>query len=282
MCSTVPQISLRDTTLREGAQIPGSCVATADRQRFVALLDELGVPEIEIGLPDGVDACGGLARFIHERGLRIKPTGLVPCYGTRWRQQVDLAADCGLRIDVLVPVSDHLLRQADHYQLTPEQVAPRLTEVIAYAHHHGVPAGAALEEVVMALERLCARPTGVNTRRLRELSAFVEQMTGIRNSRLKPIVGRYCFAHVPVMHIRCIAGGNPEAFEPFDPQRVGADRTYGFCLPVDYTAALEPFLRKCAVHLSPPQTAALLEKLRHEPDQTEEQILGCIHDIASH
>ena len=369
------QIILRDTTLREGVQIPGSRVATADKQRFVALLDELGVPEIEIGLPDGVNACASLARFIHERGLRIKPTGLVPCYGARWRQQVDLAADCGLRVDVLVPVSDYLLRDADHYRLTAEQISPRLTEVIAYARSRSVPAGAALmdacraprqrllellaglnaeriviydsvgtmlpwrmseliravrqatplpilvhchndhgmatantlaaldagavaadvavnglggragnaalEEVVMALEQLCRRATGVNTRRLRELSTFVEQMTGIQNSPLKPVTGRYCFAHVPVMHIRCIAGGNPDAFEPFDPQRVGAERTYGFCLPVDYAAAIEPFLRKSGVELSPEQMTALLAKLRSAPDQSEAQILKCIHEILS-
>jgi isopropylmalate/homocitrate/citramalate synthase len=369
-------IVLRDTTLREGVQIPGSRVATIDQQRFVELLDELGVPEIEIGLPDGVNACADLSRFIHQHGLCIKPTGLVPCYGVRWRQQVDLAAECGLRIDVLAPVSDYLLRETDDYRLTAEQILPRLAEVLAYARSRGIPAGAALmdacraprqrllellanldadrvviydsvgtmlpwrmselmravrqvtslpilvhchndlgmatantlaaldagaaaadvavnglggragnaalEEVVMALEQLCGRSPGVNTRRLRELSAFVEQMTGIKNSPLKPVVGRYCFAHVPVMHIRCIGGGNPDAFEPFDPQLVGADRTYGFCLPVDYAAGLEPFLRKCAVQLGPEQMTALLEQLRNEPDKTEEQILHCIHDIASH
>ena len=132
----------------------------------------------------------------------------------------------------------------------------------------------------MALQQLCERPPGVNTRRLRELSAFVEQMTGIKNSLLKPVVGRYCFAHVPVMHIRCIGGGNPDAFEPFDPQLVGADRTYGFCLPVDYAAALEPFLRKLAVPLAPEQMKALLDQLCNEPDKTEEQILHAIHDVA--
>jgi isopropylmalate/homocitrate/citramalate synthase len=367
-------IVLRDTTLREGLQIPGSRVATTDKQRFVELLEELGVPEIEIGLPDGVNACADLSRFIGQRGLRIKPTGLVPCYGARWRQHVDLAAECGLRIDALAPVSDCLLREKDHYRLTAEQILPRLTEVIAYARSRGVFAGAALmdacraprqrlldlltnlaaervviydsvgtmlpwqmsalirtvrevtplpilvhchndfgmatantlaafdagadaadvavnglggragnaalEEVVMALQQLCERPPGVNTRRLRELSAFVEQMTGIKNSLLKPVVGRYCFAHVPVMHIRCIGGGNPDAFEPFDPQLVGADRTYGFCLPVDYAAALEPFLRKLAVPLAPEQMKALLDQLCNEPDKTEEQILHAIHDVA--
>lgn len=376
MSMTQRQIILRDTTLREGVQIPGSRVALGDKQRFVELLDELNLTEIEIGLPDGVSACADLARFIHQRGLRLRPTGLVPCYGARWRQQVALAADCGLRIDVLAPVSDDLLRDADHYRLTAEQILPRLSEVITYAQSRGVPAGAALmdacraprerllalipqleaqrlviydsvgtmlpwrmselikdirqatpvpilvhchndhgmatantlaalaagataadvavnglggragnaalEEVVMALEQLCGCTTGVNTRRLRELSAFVEQMTGINNSPLKPIVGRYCFAHVPVMHIRCIGGGNPAAFEPFDPHLVGAERTYGFCLPVDYTAALEPFLRQCSRQLSPDQMTALLEELRNEPDKTEQQILQCIRDTSTH
>jgi isopropylmalate/homocitrate/citramalate synthase len=369
------EIILRDTTLREGVQIPGSRVSDADKQRFVGLLEELGVPEIEIGLPDGVNACAELTRFIHQHGLKIKPTGLVPCYGSRWRRQVDLAADCGLRIDVLVPTSDHLLRDTEHYRMTADRILPRLEEVIAYAKSRSVSAGAALmdaaraprgrlleilprldvermviydsvgtmlpwrmselvleirratttpilvhchndhgmatantlaafdagaeaadvavnglggragnaamEEVVMGLEHLCGRPTGVNTRRLRELSAFVERMTGIPNSRLKAITGRYCFAHVPVMHIRCIAGGNPEAFEPFDPERVGADRTYGFGLPVDYEGALEPFLRKSGVRPTPAQLAALLEKLRSAPDQNETQILKHIHELCS-
>ncbi len=368
-----PTIILRDTTLREGAQIPGVRVADADKQRFVALLDEMGVPEIEIGLPDGVNACADLSRFIRQHGLRIKPTGLVPCYGNRWRQQVDLAADCGLRVDVLVPTSDCLLRETEHYRMSAAEIVPRLSETIAYAKNRRVSAGAALmdagraprerlldivrkldaerlviydsvgtllpwqmstlikdirqatttpilvhchndhgmatantlaaldagavaadvavnglggragnaalEEVVMALEGLCGFSTGVNTRRLRELSAFVERMTGLANSPLKPIAGRYCFAHAPVMHIRCIAGGNPEAFEPFDPQLIGAERTYGFGLPVDYTGALEPFLRKSGVTLSPAQTQILLDKLRGKPDWSEEQILKLIHDI---
>lgn len=366
-------VILRDTTLREGVQIPGVNLCHADRQRFVALLDELGVPEIEIGLPDGVNACADLSRFIRDRGLRIQPSGLVPCYSARWRPQIDLAADCGLGVDVLVPTSDFLLRDANHYRMTAKEILPRLTEVIAYAQQRGVPAGAALmdacraprerlldivsqlraarmviydsvgtmlpwrmwalihevrqatkipilvhchndhgmatantlaaldagavaadvavnglggragnaalEEVVMALEQLCERSTGINTRRLRELSAFVEKMTGIANSPLKPIVGRYGFAHAPVMHVRCIAGGNPEAFEPFDPQRVGAERTYGFSLPVDYAGALEPFLQKSGVTLSAEQVQKLLDTLRSRPDWSEAQVLELIHEI---
>ena len=376
MAASRERIRLRDTTLREGLQIPGSRALGEGARRFVELLDELGVPEVEIGLPDGIDACADLARFIRQRGLRIEPSALVPCYGTGWRRQLGLAADCGLRVDVLAPVSDCLLVEAEHYGLAAEEILPRLSEVLADAAGQGVPAGAALmdacraprprllelvkaladsgaaqvviydsvgtmlpwrmwelvdairqvssvpilvhchndhgmatantlaaleagaaaadvavnglggragnaalEEVVMALERLCGRETGVNTRRLRELSGHVEEMTGLRNSALKPIVGRYCFAHAPVMHIRCIAGGNHEAFEPFEPELVGTERSYAFCLPVDYAAALEPFLRKAAVHLDPDRAAALLARLREELDVTEVEILRCIDQL---
>ncbi len=373
------RIVLRDTTLREGVQIPGSHIEPEHKQQFVRLLDELGIPEIEIGLPDGLAACAGLSHFIHQSGFRIQPSSLLPSYFAHWREQVDAAVGCGLRLDVLAPLSDQLLRETSHYKMTPEEILPRLGEVIAYARGRGVPAGAALidacraprerlletaagmaslgaeriviydsvgtmlpwhmseligalkqvtslpilvhchndhglavantlaaltagasaadvsvnglggragnaaiEEVVMALERLCGRPTGVDTSGLRRLSAFAETMTGLKNWPLKPIVGRYSFAHVPVMHIRCIAGGNPEAFEPFDPRLVGAKRTYGFCLPVDYSTALEPFMAKCSgQQQSKTQIHALVEQLRNEPDKTEEQVLQSIRDFLS-
>ncbi|MCX7886032.1 MAG: hypothetical protein N3B01_02085 [Verrucomicrobiae bacterium] len=370
---TKRQLILRDTTLREGAQVPGVRIADADKQRFVALLDEIGVPEIEIGLPDGLNASVDLARFIRQHRLRIQPTALVPCYTARWRQQIGIAADCGLRVDVLVPVSDHLLRDRSHYQMAAGEILPRLSEVILYAKERGVLAAAALmdagraprarlveiaaklvadrlviydsvgtllpwqmsalvkevckataipvlvhchndhgmagantlaafeagaaaadvavnglggragnaalEEVVMALENLCGVSTGVDARRLRELSAFVERISGISNSPLKPVVGRYCFAHAPVMHIRCIAGGNPQAFEPFDPRLVGKERTYSFGLPVDYAAALEPLLRKSGAKPSEEQIGRLLKKLRSRPDWSEAEVLKQIDEI---
>jgi isopropylmalate/homocitrate/citramalate synthase len=373
----VPQASpiLRDTTLREGAQIPGARAALTDQQRFVELLDGMGVQEIEIGLPSGVDACAGLGRFIRERGLGIRPTALVPCYAPHWRQQVDLAAASGIKIDVLVPVSDVLLRDFRHYRLTAEEILPRLAEVLSYAASRGVAAGAALmdscrtprprllellrplaglgaeraviydsvgtmlpwqmseliaevrqatalpllvhchndhgmatantlaafaagaaaadvavnglggragnaalEEVVLGLEALCGRPTGIDTRRLSEASALAERMTGVAISPLKPMVGRYVFSHVPVMHVRCIAGGNPQAFEPFAPERVGATRRYGFSLTVDYAPALESLLESFGDGATV-DPADLLARLREQSDWDEEAIRACIHDL---
>ena len=374
------QVVLRDTTLREGIQIPGSAIPEERKSEFVALLEEIGVQEIEIGLPDGMTACAELAQLIRSRGYAIKASGLVPCYTSRWQRQVDMAVEHGVhRIDILTPVSDHLLKDPSHYGMRPEDIPARLEQVIAYArgtslelavgcmdatrtpmqrlativqplqglgvsrltvydsvgvmlptrmvdfvseirrasglpvlvHCHndygmatanslaaveggasavdvavnglgGRAGNAALEEVAMALENLCSLGAGVKTERLRELSNFTQQMTGLDNSPLKPIVGRFCFAHLPVMHIRCIAGGNPAAFEPFDPQQVGAERTYGFSLPVDYAAALGPFIAKSGCTLGANQIACLLSKLRERNDfegWTEQQILQLIDEL---
>lgn len=370
------RLILRDTTLREGVQIPGSDVSVQDRRRFIERIAAAGVPEIEIGLPDGVTACADLATFIRDEHVDIIPTGLVPCYGGRWRGQIDLAAECGLRIDVLVPTSDPLLREKEHYGMSEGVILPRLAQVIEYAEGRGLTTGAALmdacraprdrllnitrqldvdrivlydsvgtmlpwkmmkmvrqvrettdtpilvhchndhgmavantlaafeagavaadvsvnglggragnaalAEVVMGLEQLCGLRTGVDSTRLHGLSAFVAKMTGIATHPLKPIVGRYCFAHVPVMHIRCIAGGNTNAFEPFEPSLVGAERTYGFCLPVDYSGALEPFLAEHGRSLTSTSMEKLLTKLRQRHDWTEKDIRDCIDGLERH
>ena len=374
------QVVLRDTTLREGIQIPGSSIPEERKSEFVALLEEIGVQEIEIGLPDGMTACAGLAQLIRRKGYAIKASGLVPCYTSRWQRQVDMAVEHGVhRIDILTPVSDYLLGDQSHYGMRPQDIPDRLEQVIDYArgtglelavgcmdatrtplrrletivrplqslgvsrltvydsvgvmlptrmvsfvsaireasslpvlvHCHndygmatanslaaveggavavdvavnglgGRAGNAALEEVALALENLCGLGTGIRTDRLRELSDFAQQMTGLDNSPLKPIVGQFCFAHLPVMHIRCIAGGNPAAFEPFDPQQVGNERTYGFSLPVDYAAAIAPFIEKSGCTLGADQIACLLSKLRERNEAkgwTEQQIIRLIDEL---
>ena len=371
---------LRDTTLREGIQVPGSRISQEQKQRFVSVLEEIGVGEIEIGLPDGMSACVELSDYIRKQGYRIQATALVPCYGARWPSQVDLAALHGVRrIDILAPISDYLLKDRDHYGLGTGDILPRLQQVISRArstplelgvglidacraplerilaigqplgemgvsrlviydsvgamlparmtplvaevlrrtglpilvHCHndyglatanslaaveggatavdvavngvgGRAGNAALEEVALALANLYGLGTGIDTTGLRQLSAVVEEMTGLKNTPLKPIVGDYCFAHVPVMHIRCVAGGNPSAFEPFGPAQVGAERTFDFSLPLDYEAALRPFAQKCGCAFDQAEVPALVAAIRRGSSArgcTEQQILQVLRDF---
>jgi isopropylmalate/homocitrate/citramalate synthase len=134
-----------------------------------------------------------------------------------------------------------------------------------------------MEEVVLALKNLYGVETGIRTNLFRRLSEFTEEMSGIRNSPLKPIVGDYCFAHLPVMHIRCIAGGNPAAFEPFPPEQVGTERTYEFTLPVDYASAVEPFIKKSGVSVSPDEFSQIVSGLKKKGRWKEQEIIEYIH-----
>ncbi len=135
---------------------------------------------------------------------------------------------------------------------------------------------AALEEVALALENLYGLPTGIHTKLFRRLAEMTERMTGLKNSPVKPIVGDFCFAHLPVMHIRCIAGGNPPAFEPYPPEQVGTVRMFDFSLPVDYTTALEPFVKKSGFTLSHEESSRVLVALKERSPCTEEEVIGLI------
>jgi isopropylmalate/homocitrate/citramalate synthase len=368
------RVLLRDTTLREGIQMPGSKITLEEKREFISLLDAIGVPEIEIGLPDGVAVCLDVADLIKESGCSIKATALIPFYTDRWNRQILQASEHGIhRVDILGPTSDQLLSNQNLYGMRVEEIKARLEPVVAHArktsmeigvglidatrtsldrlipiveplremgvsrivlydsvgimlpskmkklvqdliaasgiavlvHCHndygmatanslaaveggataidvaingvgGRAGNAALEEVALALQNLYGLSTGIDTRRFREISAFTERITNIRNSPTKPIVGDFCFAHLPVMHIRCIAGGNPQAFEPYPPEQVGTRRTYHFSLPVDYTVALEPFFSKSGVPSTRDDSQRLLSLLREKDGWTEEEIISLI------
>jgi isopropylmalate/homocitrate/citramalate synthase len=371
-------ITLRDTTLREGIQMPGSRVTPDQKREFIGLLARAGVPEIEIGLPDGVSACLETADLIREMELAIRCTALIPFYTTRWKQQIDQAVAHGIhRLDVLGPTSDYLLNNSKLYGMTADEVLDRIRPPLEYAasqpveislglidatrapwerlekilaqakawgasrivfydsvgimtpvamktlvakvcaaagipvlvHCHndygmatanslaaveggataldvavngvgGRAGNAALEETALALKNLYGMETGIDLRMLTELSAMTEIITGARISPTKPVVGSYCFAHLPVMHIRCIAGGNPEAFEPYPPEQIGASRRYSFSLPVDYSAALEPFLARSGLALTSAQVREVLDALREREGVSESEIQDVIRSKA--
>ncbi|MBW2276810.1 MAG: hypothetical protein JRF63_04915, partial [Deltaproteobacteria bacterium] len=92
-------------------------------------------------------------------------------------------------------------------------------------------------------------------------------------------LGDFCFAHLPVMHIRCIAAGNGPAFEPFPPETVGVERSFHFDLPVDYREAVKPFLVACG-HAPDAATAGrlveLLQRRRGISGWRREEILELI------
>ena len=111
-------------------------------------------------------------------------------------------------------------------------VANTITGVIegcTYPHTcingYGERAGnAALEEVVTTLERIGIK-TGINMRRLPELSEVCEKYFNQPLALNKPIVGAHAFAHESGLHIAAILA-HPLTYEPINPRMVGRRRKF--------------------------------------------------------
>ena len=84
---------------------------------------------------------------------------------------------------------------------------------------------AAYEEFVMAVESVHQADTGIDTRRLTELSQLVEAKSGVPTPGNKPVVGANAFSHESGIHAAGVIE-NSDTFEPgvMTPEMVGASR----------------------------------------------------------
>jgi isopropylmalate/homocitrate/citramalate synthase len=371
---------VRDSTLREGLELPGVELSLAQKLKVARMLEELRVPEIEIGMPYGIRSCLPLAAAIKSRRMRLRTSALILAYRASCKPDLDIAAASSLdRVELLIPTSDILLNLKDYYRIEKDDLPALLRDGLAHAKKRGVRAGlgfvdasrtdldvlvrlmrvgqkagadrvilydttgvatpelmtamvsgakrkcslpiiahchndfglatantlaglaagaagadvvtnglgdrggnAALEEVVLALEVLHGVRTGIRLEKVSALSQLVEDLSGIDKCRVKAVVGEFTFLHSPVQHIRNAASGNRRAFEPFEPETIGAVRKFAFTLPVDYADAIEPFCRKLGLDPKKREVAAVLRALRaasRDRGVSEGEILAVIRKI---
>ncbi|CAB3287265.1 putative homocitrate synthase AksA [Methanocaldococcus lauensis] len=82
---------------------------------------------------------------------------------------------------------------------------------------------AALEELVMALTVLYDVDLRLNLEVLPELCKMVEEYSGIKLPKNKPIVGELVFSHESGIHVDAVIE-NPLTYEPFLPEKIGIKR----------------------------------------------------------
>ncbi len=128
-----PFITLNDTTLRDGEQAAGVAFQIPEKISIAALLDAIGVPEIEVGIPAMGTVETEAIRAIVSLGLRAQLLG--------WNRAViaDLVASigCGLkRVHISVPVSD--LQIAAKFQGDRLRLMQQLQQCVEFAVDQGL------------------------------------------------------------------------------------------------------------------------------------------------
>jgi homocitrate synthase NifV len=121
---------------------------------------------------------------------------------------------------------------------------------------------APLEEVVMALKRLCNINLGVETSRLLEISQLVASASGYSVPPWKAIVGENTFAHESGIHAHGVLQ-NPSTYEPFAPEEVGRERR----LVVGKHSGrhlLSNVLQEHGIILNTEETQSVLDAVRQE------------------
>jgi homocitrate synthase NifV len=121
------KIGLRDSTLREGLDTPRVSFSPQQKLRIAKLLDEAGIPEIEIVAPSRVLEDLEFARTVREQLPRLKTSGLIYSHSPRAREEIERASESLHRFDILMPVSERRQPFSREAKLT------LLEEILAYS-----------------------------------------------------------------------------------------------------------------------------------------------------
>ena len=126
-------IFIDDTTLRDGEQAAGVAFTNEEKVRIARMLDQMGVHEIEAGIP-AMDSNEITAiKAIVKLGLRAR----IIAWNRPVIADIDSSLECGVdAVALSIPVSDihieHVLRRSR------EWVLHSITTAIAYAKKHGL------------------------------------------------------------------------------------------------------------------------------------------------
>lgn len=139
------QVKIVDTTLRDGEQKAGIALGITEKVRIAKLLDEMGIYQIEAGIP----AMGGTEKksiqMIAEAGLKSK----ISTWNRMKLEDIKHAADC--RTDFLhisVPCSE--IQICTKLMRDKKWVLDNMRKCISYAKEHGYTVTIGLEDASRA------------------------------------------------------------------------------------------------------------------------------------
>ncbi|WP_456474876.1 homocitrate synthase family protein [Candidatus Pyrohabitans sp.] len=144
------QVTVYDTTLRDGEQAPGVRFTREQKVEIARMLEELGIPEVEVGFPVVSGEEREAVREISSLGLSLKTTALA-----RVRKgDIDAVIECNTDgIILFASVSELHLKHKMRRSF--EEVVELSVDAVEYAREHGLSVAFSAEDATRTeLERL--------------------------------------------------------------------------------------------------------------------------------
>lgn len=127
------KITVYDSTLRDGEQMPGIRFTPEQKIAIATKLSEIGVPQIEAGFPAASDQDKRAVKMITDLGLRSEILGLSRTLSA----DIDAAAECEVDL-ILMFVCTSDLHMQYKLKMTPEEVLKMVETSLDYAHARGL------------------------------------------------------------------------------------------------------------------------------------------------
>ena len=126
-------VTIYDTTLRDGEQMPGVAFTPPQKKEIALLMDSLKIPQIELGFPTVSEEEFNTIRSITSEGLDAKTLVLSRLI----RSEVDLCVETGADI-VLLFIATSDLHMQYKIKKTAEEINECVETVVSYAKDRGV------------------------------------------------------------------------------------------------------------------------------------------------
>jgi homocitrate synthase NifV len=129
------RIVIKDSTLREGLDVPDVNFSFEQKLNIATLMDQAKVPEIEVVAPGKVFQDLEFVKRLKAGGLGIKTSGLVYSFSSQAQEEIKEASKYLNRFDLLMPVSPKRkpYESADKISL--------LLDILAFSLHHSLEVG---------------------------------------------------------------------------------------------------------------------------------------------
>ncbi len=127
------RVIISDCTLREGEQQAGVVLGTEEKLRLAHALDELGIPELEVGNVSVSQEVRTAVAAIARAGLKAR----IRANCLAIKSQIDIVRDCGASM-VSIALPSGYLQLRDKLGWSEEKMIETAVELSNYAHQQGL------------------------------------------------------------------------------------------------------------------------------------------------